>query len=146
MRPTIEYCNPVWGPSFILNQRRIEKIQCRATRLLPRIREKPYQERFLILNLPSLAHRHHRGDIIWLYEILNGYFNSDFSTLCTYFNTTITRGHHFKLFKHWSRLYCIIIFFIWVINDQNSLPALVVRADSVNSSRFTFVTMMLIFV
>jgi len=96
VHPTIEYCNPpVREPSFIL--RRTEKIQHRATRLLPPIREKPYGERLSILNSPSLAHRLHRGDMMLLYKILNGYFNS---ALYTYSNTTITRGHHFKLFKY----------------------------------------------
>jgi len=35
VRPTLEYCNSIWGPSFILDQRKIEKVQHRATRLLP---------------------------------------------------------------------------------------------------------------
>ena len=29
--PTLEYCNSVWGPSFILDQRKIEQVQRRAT-------------------------------------------------------------------------------------------------------------------
>ena len=32
VRPTLEYCNSIWGPSFILDQRRIERVQCRATK------------------------------------------------------------------------------------------------------------------
>ena len=31
VRPTLEYCNSVWGPLFILDQRKIEKVQHRAT-------------------------------------------------------------------------------------------------------------------
>ena len=34
VRPILEYCNSVWRPSFVLDQRKIEKVQCRATRLL----------------------------------------------------------------------------------------------------------------
>ena len=26
VRPTLEYCNSIWGPSFILDQRKIEKV------------------------------------------------------------------------------------------------------------------------
>ena len=35
VRPTLEYSNSVWGPPFILDQRKIEKVQRRATCLLP---------------------------------------------------------------------------------------------------------------
>ena len=37
--PTLEYCNSVWGPLFVLDQRKIEKVQRRATRLLLPIRD-----------------------------------------------------------------------------------------------------------
>ena len=99
-----------------------------------------------ILQLPSLAYRRFRGDMILLYKILNNYFSSDFSTLYTYSNTTTTRGHQFKLFKYHSRLNCRYNYFL--INDWNNLPAFVVNANSINSlidnyffsySRFGFV-------
>ena len=35
VRPILEYSNPVWGPTFILDQRKIENLQRRATRLVP---------------------------------------------------------------------------------------------------------------
>ena len=106
VRPTLEYSNAVWGPFFVLDQRKVEKVQRRATRLLPSLRDKPYGERLAALQLPSLAHRRHRGDMILLYKTINNYFNSDFSTLYTYSDTTITRGHQFKLFKCHSGLNC----------------------------------------
>jgi len=72
--------------------------------------------------------------MILLYKIINNYFNSDFSTLYTYSNTTVTRGHQFKLFKHHSRLnFRSKYFFNRLINDWNALPAFVVNANSVNS-------------
>ena len=132
VRPTLEYCNSVWGPSFILDQRKIEKVQRRATKMLLPIRDKPYGERLSTLQLPSLAYRRLRGDMILLYKILNNYFNSDFSALYTYSTTTTTRGHQFKLFKYHSRLSCRSnYFFNRLINDWNNLPAFVVNANSV---------------
>ena len=74
VRPMLEYCNSVWGPSFIPDQRKIEKVQHRATKMLLPIRDKPYGERLSILQLPSLAYRRLRGDMILLYKILNNYF------------------------------------------------------------------------
>ena len=104
--PTLEYCNLVWEPLFVLHQRKIQKIQRRATRLLSPIRDRPYGERLSILQLPSSAYRCLRGDMILLYKILNNYFSSGFSTLYTYPITTTTRGHQSKLFKYCSRLNC----------------------------------------
>ena len=135
-RPTLEYCNLVWGPSFVLDQRKIKKVQHRATRLLSTIRDEPYGERLSILQLLSLAYRRLRGDIVLLYKILN-YFSSDFSTLYTYPITTTTRGHQFKLFKYHSRLSCRSNYiFNRLINNWNNLPPFVVNANSVNSFKF----------
>ena len=108
VHPTLEYCNLVWGLLFILDRRKIKKVnvQHRATRLLSPIKDRPYGERFSILQLPSLAYRHLRGDMILLYKILNNYFSSDVSALYIYPITTITKGHQFKLFKYHSRLNC----------------------------------------
>ena len=44
VRPTLEYYNSIWGPSFILDQRKIERVQSRATKFLPHIKDKPYEE------------------------------------------------------------------------------------------------------
>ena len=73
VRPTMEYCNLVWGPLFILDQRKIEKVQRRATRLPSPISDRPYGERLSML--PSLAYRHLKSDMILLYKILNNYFS-----------------------------------------------------------------------
>ena len=80
----------------IIYSRSIEKVQHRATKMLPAISDKSYEERLSILKLPSLTYRRHIGDMILLYKVLN-HFNSDFSSLYTY---STTRGHQFKLFKY----------------------------------------------
>ena len=132
VRPILEYNNPIWGPHFMLDQRRVEKIQRRATRLLPHLQDKSYSERLSALSLPSLSYRRHRGDLILLYKIINNYFNSDFTDLFTY-STSSTRGHQFKLFKPHTRLLCRSnYFFNRLINDWNRLPSAVVNANSIN--------------
>ena len=104
-------------------------------------------------SLPSLLYRLQRGDLIFLYKILNNYFSSDFTNLSlyTYSTTTTTRGHQFKLFKQHSRLLCRSNYFMnRVINEWNSLPTSVVESSSINTFkslldnyfldfRFTFV-------
>ena len=150
VRPTLEYSNSVWGPSFILDQRKLEKVQRRATRLIPTIADMQYSERLSTLQLPSLTYRRLRGDLILVYKILNGYFTSDFDNLFTYSNN-ITRGHSLKLFKSFSKLRCRYDYFSnRIINDWNSLPDNVVNSSTVNcfkscidthliNSRFIFV-------
>jgi len=121
------------GPTFILDQRKIEKIQQRATRCLSDLVNKPYDERLCELQLPSLVHRWLRGDLILLFKVVNNYFSSDFDTCLTYANTS-TRGHNFRLFKSFSRLkYRSDFFFNRVLNNWNSLPNYIVNAESVNS-------------
>ena len=134
VRPTLENCNSVWGPLFIVDQRKIKKVQRRATRLLSPISDRSYGKRLSILQLPSLAYRRLRGDMILLYRILNGHFSSNFSALYTYPITTPTRGHQFKLFKHHSRLNCRSI--KRLINDWNNLPPFLVNDNCVNSFKF----------
>jgi len=55
--PILEYSNSVWGPTFILDQRKIENVQRRATRLIVSIKDNTYPERFAILDLPSIYYR-----------------------------------------------------------------------------------------
>jgi len=57
VRPIIEYGNTIWGPHFILDQRKLDNIQCRATRLVENLQDKSYTERLQIMNLPSLKFR-----------------------------------------------------------------------------------------
>ena len=68
LRPTLEYSNPVWGPQFILDQRKLEKVQCRATRLLSSLADKSYPEQLSSLQLPSLIYRRLEGNLILLYK------------------------------------------------------------------------------
>ena len=45
VRPVIEYGNIIWGPHDIMDQQAIEKVQRRATKLIPELRQFTYQER-----------------------------------------------------------------------------------------------------
>ena len=90
---------------------------------------------FKCCTMYKLLHRRQRGDLIFLYKILNNYFSSDFTNLYTYSTTTTTtRGHRIKLFKQRSRLLCRSNYFMnRVINEWNSLPTSVVESSSINT-------------
>ena len=50
----------------------LERVQHRATKLIPTISNLPYEQRLKILNPQSLYARRVRGDLIETYKILNG--------------------------------------------------------------------------
>ena len=73
IRPHLEYGNLIWSPRLKKHSIALEKIQRKATKLIPDLREEPYHHRLKVLNLPSLKHRRRRGDLIETFKILNGF-------------------------------------------------------------------------
>ena len=51
----------------------LEKVQRRATKLLPQIKNFSYVDRLKYLNLTSLKYRRIRGDLIQTFKFLKGY-------------------------------------------------------------------------
>ena len=100
----------------------------------------PYEERLQRLKLPTLAYRRTRGDMIEVYKLLHGKYDSDVS------NSNIinlhkdsdtregTRGRSLKLFIERA---CTNVrkesFSLRVTRLWNDLPEVVVTAPSVNS-------------
>ena len=85
----LKYTNSAWGPYYITDQKMLETVQKRATRLVPSLRELPYAEHLSHLRFPSLHYRRKRGDMILVYQILHGLLNVDASfffspTIATY--------------------------------------------------------------
>ena len=92
VRPIMEYANIIWGPHFLLDKRKLERVQRRATKLIPQLSDKSYQHCLISLDLPSLHYRSIRGDLIFLYKLINGYFILDFSTVFTLSPNVHTRA------------------------------------------------------
>ena len=67
IRPTLEYSNSIWAPHFVLDQREIEKVQHRATKMMPQpqpqLQDVLYEEKLSALSLPSLSHWCFRRDL-----------------------------------------------------------------------------------
>ena len=55
--------------AFLLDKRKLERVQRLATKLIPQLRDKSYQHRLISLHLPSLHYRSIRGDLIFLYKV-----------------------------------------------------------------------------
>ena len=76
VRPHVEYCNQVWHPSLQKHIDMVENVQRRATKLVPGLRDMSYEERLRTLDLPSLAYRRLRGDMVEVFKIMNKKYNS----------------------------------------------------------------------
>jgi len=61
VRSLLEYGNSVWNPHKTGLIHDLEKVQKRATKLLPLCRNKSYSERLKFLNLPCLRYRRIKG-------------------------------------------------------------------------------------
>ena len=71
VRPHLEYGNLVWGPFNRADQRLVERVQRRATRMVESVRAKPYEDRLRLLQLPSLYYRRRRCDMIHTYQLFD---------------------------------------------------------------------------
>ena len=133
VRPHLEYANQVWAPHLKKHIISIEGVQRRATKLVPGLKDLPYEQRLRELSLPTLAYRRLRGDMIEAYKVASQvYDKSVCSNLLKFSETRATRGHAYKLFKERARLDVRKYSFAnRIVNCWNSLPPYVVEAPSV---------------
>ena len=118
--------------TYVINKQAIEKVQHRATKIIPELRHYSYQERLQKLSLPSLVYRRQRGEMIFLYQLTHQYFNIDITNLLQY-QSFITREHCYKIYKpHAQTFYRAKCVTVRSINNWNNLPASAVESSSIN--------------
>ena len=135
IRPHLEYGNVVWHPRLKGDEKQLENVQRRATKLIPELANMDYEERLRQLKLPSLYYRRARGDMIECYKYLHGIYDvQNTQSLLPEEASTSTRGHSHKLKKPFARRAVRANFFsVRVVNAWNSLPDSVVAAPTLNS-------------
>ena len=132
VRPHLEYAVQFWSPSLRKDIERLEKVQARATKLVPSIRHISYERRLTHLNLYSLEKRRLRGQLIETFKILKGIDNIDYRKLFT-LSSNQTRSNGWKLdLKRFNTQQCGEFFTYKIASHWNKLPAEVVDSSNVN--------------
>ena len=129
VRPHLEYGNVIWGPFSRGDQQSVERVQRRATRLVPELRDVAYPDRLRNPQLPSLYYRRRRGDMIKVFQLIHGLIHINSAHLLVPHTDNRTRGHPYKLVVP-----CATTrprrnsFSVRVVKDWNGLPLDVVTS------------------
>ena len=133
VRPHLEYAVQLWSPyrkSYIED---IEKVQIRATKLIPGMRNVAYEERLRKLKLPTLKYRRLRGDIIEMFKIARGLYSVGTTVHLEFASYVSTRGNCYKLLTQRTVYDLRKYFFVNRIEGLwNSLPNHVVTSPNLN--------------
>ena len=133
VRPHLEYAVQFWSPHLKKDADMLERVQRRATKMIPGIRNKSYEERLEVLNLFSLEKRRLRGDLIETYKIFLGFDDIKPDDLFK-LNEVGLRGHKYKLSKGTFKKDIFKYFYSnRVIDDWNGLPSEVVESKTLNT-------------
>ena len=139
VRPLMLFAAQVWSPQNRGNINKLEKVEKRATKLVPGLSDLPYERRLHHLGLTTLEERRAGGDMIQVFKILQGYEDIDPNQ---FFKVAVrgtytqgkTRGHSLKLLKPThpttKRNQC---FDARVMNQWNKLPQYIVNDTTVNA-------------
>ena len=73
-----------WTPILRRDQILLENVQRRATKLIPELRDRDYEDRLWTLKLPSLYYRRPRGDMIEAYKFTHSIYKTEQSWLSHY--------------------------------------------------------------
>ena len=97
VRSHLEYAQSVWHPYRQKLIDDLERVQKRATKLVPSLRKLSYSDRLKWLKLPTLRYRRYRGDMIEVYKIIRGKYDSNIVINLDLVKDSRTRGNLFKL-------------------------------------------------
>ena len=95
VRSQLEYAAPAWNPHNKNLKEQLENVQRRATKRMPGFADMTYPERLRKLNMPTLAYRRTRGDMINMYKLHYGYYDNSLPEIFTP-NERTSQGHDKK--------------------------------------------------
>ena len=134
VRPHLEHVVQFWPPNLRRDIVKIEKIQRRATKMIPEIRNHSYHQRIQDLDLISLVQRRLRGQLIELFKHLNGFTTASARGLFDYDLNDRTRNNGANIIvKHFNTSVAQHFYPIKITTTWNALPSEVVSSRTVNS-------------
>ena len=131
VRSHIDYCCSVWAPYKKGDIEALEKVQKRATKILPALKHLNYIDRLKACELTTLHYRQIRGDMIETYKIVTGKYDNGITPTLAMSDICITRGNDLRLYKPRFKYDMRKFYFTnRVVDHWNSLPNRVVTAGN----------------
>ena len=131
VRPHLDYAVQAWNPHLEKDKKVLENVQRRATKLIPALRDLPYEERLTRLHLTTHETRRERADLLQTYRIMNQIDRIDPDAMFTKTGYQGTRGHSQKLAKSRPRLDIRKHFYSQrVVDTWNKLPESAIKAPT----------------
>ena len=135
VRPHLEYAVQFWYPYYQKDIAMLERVQHRATKQIPNLQNKSYEERIRILGLTTLKTRRLRGQLIQAFKIIKQFDNVNPEYFFKLDTNERTRGNDLKL-TYKTGIYVTDIgknyFTNSIVKDWNSLPNHVINSTSIN--------------
>ena len=140
VRPHLEYAAAVWSPHLKKDIKKIERVQRRATKLVPELRDRPYEERLKAIGIQSLEQRRLRGDLIQFFKFSSGLNRVDwYHTMVPMASLSVDgpaggiRGTKHRINKQLTRVAARANFLSnRIVDHWNELPAEIVNAKTLN--------------
>jgi len=104
VRSHLEYASTVLSPYKQYLIEVVEKVQQRPTKLIHECKHLPHTNRLKYLKLPTLKYRRHRGDMIEIYKIIHGLYDTAMAPSLMMGQVSHTRGNMYKLQKMYSSM------------------------------------------
>ena len=134
VHPHLEHAVQFRSPHLRRDIDKMEKIQRRATKMIPEIRSHSYHQRIHGLDLISLVQRRLRGQLIEVFKYLNRFTTASARRLFDYDPNARTRNNGAKLIlKHFNTSVAQHFSPIKITTTSNALPNDVVSSRTVNS-------------
>ena len=129
--PCLEYCMQAWSPYIRKDVEKLERVQRRASKIIPSIRQLNYIDRLRKMKLQTLETRAMRADMILVFRIIKEADEDTISKFFEFDRNNRYRGHKYKIVKKHCNTDIRKNFFSFrVVNFWNEMPECIVDSTS----------------